>query len=449
MNFFQGNDLKQRHYLLEVRTVAMAQLRNPRRRLVLSALFLPVAWSFSIHPVPLSSPQLRRSQRQQSALGATTQQPKRPRSVVEDPDGPTPVLQQKPVDVVDINTIEELREIDDPEDLPRPIPYQSWRRGDTSGCEAPIAAQWRKDAEQEIMNAVQLVGGRVLDITWFLTTLLVTLDEDTMPPQDFIKDRGPVIDIVEPGPPMFYDPADPEPDEIWDDEDDVLYERESEEEAALSAERKRNMYAPVSPDDEDPNEPRIPVEADVTDVPLYRNEETRDDVAPLVAEEMQERHADNQQPLDLDTIRIDTTVLSTIAHAIIEALKLHETEWRILARHELILSSPNPAIDCLETQRQFDAYRNHHVVVETQDPFESNRTLKGKLVDRNAMDLILNIRGRMVTVPLNFVKCVRLPPGSVSVQNYSALVDSEYIEDDEGLIEEEYDEDDDEDDDDE
>jgi ribosome maturation factor RimP len=428
----------------------MAQLRIPKRRLtilttLLCTIYFPISTlSFSVLPVTLSSPLRWNFLQQQSALTAT-QLPKRSRSIVEDPDGPTPTLEQKLVDVVDINTIEELREIDDPDDLPRPIPYQSWRRGDTAGCEAPIAAQWRRDAEEEITKAVELVGGRVLDVTWFLTSLLVTLDEDTMPPQDFIKDRGPVIDIIEPGPPIYYDPADPEPEEIWDDEDDILYERETEEEAALSAERKRNMYAPVSPDDEDPNEPRIPVEADVTDIPLYRNEETRDDVAPLVAEEMQERHADSQQPLDLDTIKIDTSVLSTIADAIIEALKLHETEWRILARHELILSSPNPAIDCLETQRQFDAYRNHHVVVETQDPFDSNRTLKGKLVDRNAMDLILNIRGRMVTVPLNFVKCVRLPPGSVAVQKYNELVESEYREDDDGLIEEEYEDEDDED----
>ncbi len=424
----------------------MAPKMNQRRRAtviatVICVIYLPLSTlSFSIHRTTLSSSQ-QWGLRQQSVLGAT-QVPKRSRSVVEDPDGPTPAIEQKPVGVVDINNIEELREIDDPDDLPRPIPYQSWRRGDTAGCEAPIAAQWRKDAEQEITKAVDLVGGKVLDITWFLTTLLVTLDEDTMPPQDFSKDRGPVIEIIEPGPPIYYDPADPNPDEIWDDEDDILYERESEDEAALSAERKKNMYAPVSPDDDDPNEPRIPVEADITDVSLYRNEETRDDVAPLVAEEMQERHADSQQPLDLDTIKIDTAALSTIADAILEALKFHETEWRILARHELILSSPNPAIDCLETQRQFDAYRNHHVIVETQDPFESNRTLKGKLVDRNAMDLILNIRGRMVTVPLNFVKCVRLPPGSVVAQDHSELVESEYIEDDDSLIEEEYDEDD-------
>jgi ribosome maturation factor RimP len=355
----------------------------------------------------------------------------RSRSVVEDPDGPTPVLEQPPVETVDPNDIPELRDISDPSELPHPIPYQPWRRGDTAGCEAPITAQWRKDAEEEITKAVTLVGGRVLDVTWFLTTVLVTLDEDMMPPQDYIKDRGPVINIVEPAPPIFYDPADPEPEEIWADEDDVLYERETEEEAAAAAQRRHNMYAAVSEQDDDPNEPHIPVEAGHNEdsVPLYRNKETRDDVALLVAEEMQERDAENQQPIDLDTIKIDTSVLSTIAYAIVEALKLREEEWRILARHELVLSSPNPAFDCLETQRQFDAYRNHHVAVETQDPFQSNRTLKGKLVDRNAMDLILNIQGRMVTVPLNFVKCVRLPPGS-SVQEYDELVETEYEGDD-------------------
>jgi hypothetical protein len=425
--------------------------KNPTLMMVTITLFsmgFPMSIvSFNVMKQPIV---LRRhiGFRQQSVLIlAATQLPKRPRSIVQDPDGPTPVQDQIPIEVADINSIEELMEVNDPDDLPRPIPYQSWRRGDTAGCEAPIATQWRKDAEQEIIKAVQLVGGRVLDVTWFLTTLLITLDEDTMPPQDFIKDRGPVIDIIEPGPPMYYDPADPEPEEIWDDEDDVLYERETAEEAKMSAERKRNMYAPVSPDDDDPTEQRIPVEANMNDTPLYRNEETRDDVAPFVAEEMQERHADSQQPLDLDTIKIDTATLSTIGYAVVEALKLHEEEWRILARHEIILSSPNPATDSLETQRQFDAYRNHHVVVETQDPFDSNRTLKGKLVDRNAMDLILNIRGRMVTVPLNFVKCVRLPPGSFVIQNYDELVESEYVEE-VGMIEEEYEDDEEEDDDD-
>lgn len=371
---------------------------------------------------------------------ATTATAVRPPSLVEDPDGPTPVDDPMAVETVDIDSIPELRDISDPSELPHPIPYQSWRRGDTAGCEAPIAEPWRTAASDEITKAVQSVGGRVLDVTWFLTTVLVTLDEDTMPPPDFIKDRGPVIQIVEPSPPVFFDPADPDPDEIWDDEDDVLYERETEEEAASAAERLHNMYATVSADDEDPEEDRIPVEAStVNQVPLYRNIETRDDVANLVAEELQERYQDSQQPVDIDTIKIDTSVLSTIAYAIIESLKLHEEEWKILQRHEVLLTSPNPAVDCLETQRQFDAYRNHHVVVETQDPFQSNRILKGKLVDRNAMDLLLNIRGRMVTVPHNFIKCVRLSPGTV-VQQYTELVDTDYVE--EGIEEEDFDEED-------
>ena len=113
----------------------------------------------------------------------------------------------------------------------------------------------------------------------------------------------------------------------------------------------------------------------------------------------------------VDHMEIDTAVLSSIAHVTMEALEPHEDEWQALSRHELVLASPNPADDVLETQRQFDAHRHHHVCVETQDPWESNRMLKGQLVDRNAMDLLLNIKGRLVTVPLNFVRCVRLPPG--------------------------------------
>lgn len=337
----------------------------------------------------------------------------RPRSVVEDPDGPTPVLEQAPVEMVDPNDIPGLREVSDPSELPHPIPYQPWRRGDTAGCEAPINADWRRAAEEEIKKAVAFVGGRVLDVTWYLTTVLVTIDEEKMPIHDFTKDRGPQIDIIQPAPPVFYDPADPNPEPIWADDDDVMYVRETEEEAAEAAERKHNMYANISKfDGEDPNEPHNPdVAGETDDIGLYSDVETRAEVADLLITEERDRQEQAQKPMDMDTIDIDTAALSTIAQAILDALEPHEEEWQILSRHELLLSSPNPAADVLETQSQFDAYREHHVAVETLDPFQSNRTLKGQLVDRNAMDLILNIQGRMVTVPLNFVKCVRLPPG--------------------------------------
>lgn len=125
------------------------------------------------------------------------------------------------------------------------------------------------------------------------------------------------------------------------------------------------------------------------------------------------------------TLDLDTAGLSTIAEAIISALEIHEEELQILGRHELVLTSPGPH-DVLETQRQFDAYRGCDVVVQTQDPFESNRTLKGKLVDRNSMDLLINKKGRLVTIPLNFVACVRLPPHELDGN-------SEMVEDEENL----------------
>jgi ribosome maturation factor RimP len=127
-----------------------------------------------------------------------------------------------------------------------------------------------------------------------------------------------------------------------------------------------------------------------------------------IAEQERDRFLESEQPMDIETIKIDTAGLSTIAQTILDALEEYEDELEILSRHELILTSPGPP-DVIETQRQFDAYRGTYVIVETEDPFNSNRTLKGTLVDRNSMDVMINKQGRLVTIPLNFVKCVRLP----------------------------------------
>jgi ribosome maturation factor RimP len=328
-------------------------------------------------------------------------------SLVQDPDGITPDIEETEPELVDPSDVPELVDIRDASQLPHPIPHQPWRRGDTAGCEEPIAAVWRKEAEEIIQKAVSLVGGRVLDVTWYLTQVVVTLDEDMKPIQDLTKSKGPVIKIVEPQDPRYYDPNDPNPDEIWADEDDILYQRETEEEAAANEQRKNNMYSTKDLDDPE-DETHIPDEVPGDSIPLYMNDETRDDMALMVTEEEQERYEELEKPIDLDTMVIDTAALSTVAKAILDALEGVEEDLRILERHELILTSPG-ASDVLETQRQFNAYRGFDVIVETQDPFESNRTLKGKLVDRNSMDLIINKKGRMVTIPLNFVKCVRLP----------------------------------------
>lgn len=226
---------------------------------------------------------------------------------------------------------------------------------------------------------------------------------------------------------MYYDPANPNPEPIHTDGVRVVYQRETPEEAADREDRRQRMYAKQDADD-DPNETHIP-DIGMDETPLYMNEETQEDIAGLVADTLARRKFEDPKPYDIQYIKIDTAALSTIAQAILDILEPYEAEWDILSRHELMLTSPNPAPDVIETQKQFDAYRDHHVIVETFDPFNSNRTLKGQLVDRNAMDLLLNIKGRLVTVPLNFVKCVRLPP-----QDYSYEDEEEEDEDSEGEV---------------
>ena len=278
-----------------------------------------------------------------------------------------------------------------------------------SSCEDPITAEWRLKAEQVIDQAVTLVGGKVLDVTWFLTSVLVTLDDDLSGAIDPLKTSGPTVQVKRPADPLWIDPNYPTPEEIFTDRPkaDILYERESEQEIAARNERKRNMY--VKPDEEDPvDEPHIPEGDDENDaVPLYMNEETRDEVAYTEAMEARDRYDD--LPKNPTRSDVNTAALSTIAGAILDALTDVEPELQILSRHELVLSSPGPP-HVLDTQKQFDAHRGQSVIVETQDPWQSNRVLKGKLLDRNSMDVLINKEGRMVTIPNVFVKCVRVRP---------------------------------------
>lgn len=335
---------------------------------------------------------------------------KRNPSRVSDPDGPTPTVATGDIDTIEAEDVDELRAWMSEEDVIRPIEHQPWRLGDTAGCDDPIAAPWRKEAEELIYRAVDYVGGQVLDVTWFLTQVIVTIDDQVMPPRDLLKSRGPQIEIITPEPPEFKDPADPNPEEIWEDEDGALYVRQTEEEKAAAVQTKKNMYATKNADDPE-DEAHIPDHDELDDLDLFANEEYREDVALHVAEEEQTRYEELEKPIDTDTLTIDTAALSTIGQAILDALEERENNLEVLTRHELLLASPGPE-DVIETQKQFDQFRGSPVIVETQDPFDSNRTLKGRLVDRNAMDVMINKQGRLVTIPNNFVRMVRLPRSS-------------------------------------
>lgn len=380
--------------------------------LVASVLRSEVA-AFAVSPVQYQDAlvfQRRRQQPSSQSVLFSTAETKREPSRVTDDDGPTPDLALSEMEELDVNDVPELRDFADASEMPPgPVPHQPWRRGETDGCEDPITAKWRVQAEEIMTKAASLAGGKVEDITWYLTSVVVTLNEDLSGAQDMLKSSGPVIEVAEPSNPVFFDPADRNPEDIWTDDDDIVYERETDDEKQDRLDKKRNMYATV--DESDPeDEPHIPEAEDDTDrVPLHMNEETRADAALMAAEESKRMYDELEKPVEPESLTLDKPALSKVAGAMLQALEDAEPELRILSRHELVLTSPGPP-DVLETQSQFNAHRGHPVIVETQDPWKSNRILKGKLLDRNAMDLLINKKGRMVTIPLNFIKCVRVMP---------------------------------------
>jgi len=320
-------------------------------------------------------------------------------SKVVDFDGPSPPLVHEPAEEIDIEDLDEYKEMMCEADMPHPVPHQPWRKGDLAGCDAPLSAEWRLEAEEAIKNAVKFVGGEVIDVTWFLTTLLITVDEKKMPglDQKMFKNRGPLIDVREPRGPMYRDPKDPNPEPIWiTDEEDKIAWTEEQEHRDLMEQLKSNTYAQGAEDEN--------YEKD--DSPLRQM--TEHEVFLKQEEEDEERQARSPREVADGSIFLDKAGLSIISQAILDILEPREEELEILCRHEIVLTSPGRP-DVLEYQKQFNKWRGKPVIVETQDPWESNRTLKGKLVDRNSMDLIINIQGRMVTVPHVFIKCVRIP----------------------------------------
>ncbi|GMH81682.1 hypothetical protein TrVE_jg3084 [Triparma verrucosa] len=79
-----------------------------------------------------------------------------------------------------------------------------------------------------------------------------------------------------------------------------------------------------------------------------------------------------------------------------------------LVKHSLEIRTPGSP-NQIVTQKQFDAYKGFDVSVHTVDPFKSNRVIEGKLIGRDALDVKVNVKGRVVTVPIDFVKEVKLP----------------------------------------
>jgi len=393
-------------------------------------------------------------------------------SKVTDPDGVTP--HQPPIIYPTI----------DPKDVPElhynasdhPIAHQPWRRGDTDGCEDPIDALWRIEAEELIRRSVLLVGAEVLDITWYMAAVVITLDHESI--SKATGDMGPEVRIRDSEKAVFIDPKDKKPS------DDYGW-YEGEEDGRVMVDGK---FKPM-PGDPYPDEPKYSKDELREDTPkepiprpsrastvrnmnqkefdrfvnngmsvMYRDSDARvsmklsmedfnENLAKaakkmkisfdeaeekaarmrslhLCSEDLAEFYPDEYEklggrpeieggqlvvPMMERVDGVDTTSLSIIAKSILDALEEKDIEerLRIVSRHEVILTS-NLDESFVNTQQDFDEARGKRVMVQTVDPFDSNRVLDGFLVERNALDVVLNVKGRMVTIPMNFVDYVQV-----------------------------------------
>jgi hypothetical protein len=282
-----------------------------------------------------------------------------------------------------------------------PIPHQPWRRGVTDGCEDPLSAWWRIKAQDIISDAAQLVGAKVVDCTWYLGQLVISLDPDFSRVVSYESGLPVRIEYPEESDVnghIWEDPDAGTDNELWTEEDEFLDYEQYDEETEWEI-LKANMVD----ENGNPKEPR-----------------TREERMLALAEEKAERYEEENlvesKPFDGNFAHpVDSKALSVVGQAIMTALEEEsvEEELRILSRHDVILTSPldNPCI--LDSQSDFDAARDLDVYVETRDPWGSNRVLGGKLVDRNTMDVIINQdnSGRMVTIPHCMIHQVLLPSG--------------------------------------
>jgi ribosome maturation factor RimP len=350
-------------------------------------LSLPLFLS-AVHGFGLNNPSFHRS----APLFA------RERSKVVDLDGATPEQEVEAPDVVDIADIYGL----DYDEDAHPVPHQPWRRGVTMGCEDPIDAEWRQQAEGIITLSAANMGATVRDITWFLTSVIITIENDLDQVPQY--QGGPEVVYDSPGPVQYFNPDNPNPEDIVpEEEEEFLWERDT----AAEDELEKNKLAPRQQGEDGTVDMELAMERAREKLPLDR--ETREDMAGFTDEQLGDFE---RAPVEKDSVKnymVDSLKISTIAKAILDGLEQVEEELEILARHEVILTTPGGG-EVLDSQKEFDAYRGFDVVVETQDPWDSNRIIRGKLLERNSMDVIVNKKGRMVTIPLNFVKAVRLPP---------------------------------------
>lgn len=105
--------------------------------------------------------------------------------------------------------------------------------------------------------------------------------------------------------------------------------------------------------------------------------------------------------LDVDTGLEDCEKLSRGLDELLEQSNL------IPDAYVLEVSSPGLS-DVLTEDRDFVTFRGFPVLVQTREPYKKHQEWTGLLVEKNEKALKLNLKGRMVSIPLEIIDLVKL-----------------------------------------
>lgn len=179
--------------------------------LLLSSLYCLQIQGFTPSSIHILQHQVSPPLTQTLLASSTIKSPFPPSKVIDD-DGPTPEqMSDEPTEITEADLPELTYDVN-----AHPIPHQPWRRGDTDGCEDPIEAPWRLEAEEIIRMAVSSVGSSVADVTWYMAAVVVTLAEDEISNANGESGEMEVrVEYAGDLAPQYYDPEDPEPEDDY------------------------------------------------------------------------------------------------------------------------------------------------------------------------------------------------------------------------------------------
>ena len=118
----------------------------------------------------------------------------------------------------------------------------------------------------------------------------------------------------------------------------------------------------------------------------------------------------NQSPpvlrLNIRNLENDTGLddCETLSRQLDELLEQHHL---IPDAYVLEISSPGLS-DLLTEDRDFVTFRGFPVIINTQETFKGSDEWVGQLVEKNEKSLKINLKGRIVSIPLSIIQQVKL-----------------------------------------